>query len=283
VNTSSTRLVLHRWLAALAAVIGAFFPIFASAQGAGDLLVAPTRLVFEGRQRTAEVTLVNIGAKTATYRLSFVQLRMNADGGTQEIQAADKLPDELFAHDLIRYSPRQVTLEPRAAQTIRLQLRKPEGLVPGEYRSHLLFRAVPTDEPRLEAPADAVTVRLTPIYGVSIPVIVRHGELQATAQLTDLALTRGDAAPTLDFQIRRAGDRSVYGNLSATFTPAGGKPVVVGQANGVAVYATAAIRHATLELRLPPGTALGRGRLHLAYTEQGGSQATIADADLEIP
>ena len=39
------------------------------AQAAGDLLVAPTRIVFDG-QRGTEVVLNNIGSETATYRIS---------------------------------------------------------------------------------------------------------------------------------------------------------------------------------------------------------------------
>src|ERR1700737_1174027 len=43
----------------------------AGGPGIGDLLVAPTRLIFEGRTRAAELTLINIGRQTATYRISF--------------------------------------------------------------------------------------------------------------------------------------------------------------------------------------------------------------------
>jgi hypothetical protein len=132
----------------VAAGVGVLAAGAASAQGGpGDLLVAPTRVVLEGRQRTAEVTLVNTGSATATYRISFVNLRMNEQGGTTEIEASSARPGEQFAEPLVRYSPRQVTLEPQVAQTVRMQLRLPSDLPPGEYRSHLLFRAIPPVEP----------------------------------------------------------------------------------------------------------------------------------------
>jgi hypothetical protein len=53
--------------------------------GAGDLLVAPTRVVLEGRTRTAEITLVNIGREPATYRISLYHLRMLESGEMKEI------------------------------------------------------------------------------------------------------------------------------------------------------------------------------------------------------
>ena len=275
-------------LAALG-VLGVLGAATASAQGGpGDLLVAPTRVVLEGRQRTAEITLVNTGATAATYRIAFVDLRMNEMGGTAEIDPASAQPGEQFAAALVRYSPRQVTLEPGVAQTVRLQLRLPAELAPGEYRSHLRFRAVPAaEDAAASAPATGeFSVSLKAVYGISIPVIVRHGETAATATLSALELVpagAADAPPTLRLQIHRSGNRSVYGNLTATFVPASGKPTVVGIANGVAVYTPNTMRAAGLTLRVPPGVVLRNGRLHLTYTEQTKGNETIAQADLLVP
>ena len=166
--------------------------------GIGDLLVAPTRIVFEGRTRAAELTLLNIGKQTATYRISFTHLRMGETGDLKEIEKAE--PGDQFADDLVRYSPRQVTLDPNVAQTIRLQVRKPEGLADGEYRSHLLFRAVPPESSQPETSVEVAekktgySIRLTPIYGVSIPVIVRSGKTSVKASLSDLAVQRAGEA-----------------------------------------------------------------------------------------
>ena len=272
-----------------ALLLGALGAAAAYAQGgAGDLLVAPTRVVLEGRQRTAEITLVNTGLTAATYRIGFVDLRMNERGGTAEIDAGSAQPGEQFAAGLIRYSPRQVTLEPGVAQTVRLQLRLPAALAAGEYRSHLLFRALP---PVDEAPTSAetageFTIAIRALYGISIPVIVRHGETAATTTLSDLELVpaaAADAAPTLRLRIHRSGNRSVYGNLTATFVPAKGEPSVVGIANGLAVYTPNATRSAGITLRVPPGVVLRNGRLHLTYTNQTKGNETIAEADLLVP
>jgi hypothetical protein len=271
-----------------AMVLAALAAVAVPAQvGTGDLLVAPTRVVLEGRQRTAELTLVNTGSETATYRITFVNLRMNEHGGTNEIEAADAVAGERFSESMIRYAPRQVTLEPKAAQTVRLQLRVPAGVEPGEYRSHLLFRAVPAAAPELH-PTEAATefsISLTPIYGISIPVIVRHGETSATVTLSDLELvpaTAAAATPNLHFRIGRTGDRSVYGNLTATFVPDRGKATVVGMVNGIAVYTPNASRSAGIALRPPPGFLLEHGRLHLAYTVPEKGNETIAEADLVL-
>ena len=129
-------------------------------------------------------------------------------------------------------------------------------------------------------------MRLTPIYGVSIPIIVRHGDTAAQATLSDLELappSGADATPALRFRIRRTGNQSIYGNLTVTFVPARGKPGVVGLANGVAVYTPNPLRRAAIPLRAPPGVVLRNGRLHLAYTKQEKGNETIAEADLLVP
>ena len=50
---------------------------------------------------------------------------------------------EQAAQEMILYAPRRVTLPPNQPQAIRLSARAPEGLADGEYRVHLLFRAIP--------------------------------------------------------------------------------------------------------------------------------------------
>ena len=111
--------------------------------GAGDLLVAPTRIVLTERTRTAEIALINTGTKTATYRISFRHMRMAEDGLLAEVTSPD---GERFADPFLLYTPRQVTLEPQIAQTVRIRLRLPEQTADGEYRSHLEFRGLPPAE-----------------------------------------------------------------------------------------------------------------------------------------
>ena len=69
-----TRIITGSVIAASAAVM-----VPAPAQAAGDLLVAPTRIVLDG-QRGTEIILNNIGAETATYRVSLELRRMSKEG-----------------------------------------------------------------------------------------------------------------------------------------------------------------------------------------------------------
>jgi P pilus assembly chaperone PapD len=200
--------------------------------GIGDLLVAPTRIVLDGRKGT-EIILNNIGDETATYRLSVEFRRMTPDGGLEDV-AQPSHEDEL-ARDMIVYAPRRVTLAPRQPQSIRISARPPAGLPDGEYRVHLLFRAVPPPNPvaTQDEPAKGLSFSLTPIYGVTIPVIVRLGNLQVKAGIANVRLEHRGGKALVALDLSRSGERSTFGEVRVT--KAGVKnPIAIQRA--VAIY-----------------------------------------------
>jgi len=253
-----------------------------------ELMLHPTRLVFEKNQRAAQIELINNGTQPATYRISVVNRRMTEGG---QFEAADTPnPDERFADAMLRFSPRQVTLQPGTAQTVRVMLRKPADLADGEYRSHLQFEKLPdadgADSINRQAPgASGIGVVLNALVGASVPVIVRQGTTSAQVSLAGLAL---DAAaskePTLQLRFERAGSSSVYGDVAVSFTPQGGQPQTLAQVGGIAVYTPNRTRQAALPLQVPVGVRLAHGQLTVVYRERvdaGG--AVLAQAHLDLP
>lgn len=252
--------------------------------GAGDLLVAPTRVVLEGSKRSAELTLLNVGTKAATYRISFLEMEMTPEGELKEL--ATPPPEKKLSSKLIRYSPREVLLEPGVSQTIRLQVRKPAELATGEYRSHLLLRAVPpAEEPLPEGEGEDRTfqIRLIPVFGVTIPVIVRHGSVSGEALLSGLEVAPGpDGSAVARLTIGRTGSASLYGNLTVRYAPPGGKESVVGELNGVGVYAELSERRLTVPLRPPPGVTIGTGTLRAVYREAEEDGKLLAETTRDL-
>jgi len=213
--------------------------------GIGDLLVAPTRIVLDGR-KGAEIVLNNIGEEPATYRVSIEFRRMEKDGSLTDVAtptAADKT-----AADMILYAPRRVTLAPHEPQAIRIAARPPQGLPDGEYRVHLLFRAIPPANPVVKASAEpekGLRFQLTPIYGVTIPVIVRLGNLQATGGIANVKLEKKDGTPAVALDLTRTGSRSTFGEVRVI--KAGVKDPIALQ-KGVAVYTEVGSRHMSIPL-----------------------------------
>jgi hypothetical protein len=199
--------------------------------GVGDLLVAPTRIVLNGGRGT-EIILKNIGSATATYRVSAELRRMNSDGALIDVK--DPTKDELAAQDMVVFAPRKVTLPPNSPQAVRVSARAPQGLPDGEYRIHLLFRAIPDPTPVTEAKENSgLAFKLIPVYGVTIPVIVRLGNLEAQAGIADVQHVEANGKNLVTLQLTRNGTRSTYGEVRVT--KAGIKdPVAL--LKGVAVY-----------------------------------------------
>src|SRR3546814_7294839 len=91
-------------------------------------------------------------------------------------------------------------------------LRVPEWTPPGEYRAHMLFRAVPDAAPAAEPKpigGSGVSIALTPIYGITIPVIVRVGDLAATAEIGAARVAETADGAAFEFDLTRSGARSV--------------------------------------------------------------------------
>lgn len=251
-------------------------------------MVAPTRVVFEGKGRSTTVNVINAGEEESTYRISLVNMRMSPAGKFEEIKEAND--GEAFADKLIRFSPRQVTLAPGKSQVVRLALRKPAKLPAGEYRSHMVFREVPKDAgasvESLEKPS-GIKIQLTAIIGISIPVIIRHGKTQASVAFEQVRYVPADTKenkPMLDIKLTRTGNQSVYGGFTAEYLPKEGEGVVVARVNGIAIYTPGNDRTLEIPLNVPAGVKMSKGMIKLTYrrpAEQGGD--ILAQTQVPLP
>lgn len=243
---------------------------------AGELMVHPTRVVFDGNTRTAQIDVINSGTETMTYRISVIRRRMNETG--EFVPAVDAADGERYADEMIRFSPRQVVVPPGGTQAVRLQLRKPAALENGEYRSHLLFQALPPVGPSVDKRADAapaveskdLDIQLVAVYSVSIPLIVRQGPTSAEVAVRDVAM-HGDA---VTFALDRKGTRSVYGDLVVSLRGARGAERVIARANGIAVYTPNASRRVRIPVK-PELLPVPAGELRVAFVERVEQQGRI--------
>ncbi len=236
----------------------------------GDLLITPRRVVFEGNKRSMDLSLANIGKDTATYNISVVQIRMTEEGGFETITEPDE--GQNFATPYIRFFPRTVTLKPDEAQTVKIQAVRTAELAPGEYRSHLYFRATPKEKPLGEEVPEqqdpsTISIKLVPVFGITIPVIVRVGNPTAIVTLSDLALTfENDTLPRLSFVFIRSGDCSVYGDVTVDHIAPDGTVTGVGLARGVAVYTPNTRRKFSLNLTGGGSLDFSSGRLAVTFS-----------------
>jgi len=252
----------------------------------GNLLITPRRVVFDGTKRVQELNLANTGRDTAKYNVSIVEYRMKEDGSFEEITQPD--PGQNFADKNIRFFPRTVTLGPNEAQVVKMQVTNTGKLAPGEYRSHVYFRAVPKQvalgEEDKTRDSTAVSVKLVPIFGITIPVIIRVGESTTKVSLSDLKLELvNDTTNRLDVTFNRTGNMSVYGDLKVVHVSPTGKETQVGTVNGIAVYTPNAIRRFRMDLDKKAVVDYHSGSLVVTYSAQSDIKPEkFAEAELKL-
>jgi P pilus assembly chaperone PapD len=263
----------------------------APSEAPGGVSVIPNRVVLEGRERAAEVMLKNSGSSRASFRVSMVEKDM-----TEEGRLADraKREGEITAADLVRFSPRQVDLDPGETQIVRIQVRKPDNLPDGEYRSHLLLQGIPPArkaEPIEGDHADrAVSFGITQVLGISIPIIVRQGSLTA-----EVSLSHGEpvfyqpnyenSAPVINLWVERKGNRSVIGDMKVTLESGGNKPkgTVLWEVKSVGIYTNLTRRKIFLGVPAAVGGKLQGAHAKVTFTPTDVKFAPVStEVDLNL-
>jgi len=251
----------------------------------GNLLITPRRVVFEGPKRSQELNLANTGKDTAKYVISFIQVRMKDDGSFETITEPD--PGQKFADRFLRFFPRMVTLGPNEAQVIKVQLTKTNELQQGEYRSHIYFRAVPDERPLgEEAIKDSTTIaiKLTPIFGITIPVIIRVGASDVKVAISDLSVSLpADSLPRMKFTLNRTGNMSVYGDINVDYITPDGKVIPAGSIKGLAVYTPNLLRKVWIDLSKAAGIDYHTGKLRVTLSAPSEEKSVkLAEAVLSL-
>ncbi|MXP10855.1 molecular chaperone [Altererythrobacter halimionae] len=266
-----------RTLAAFLAVASAH-----PAMAQGDLLVAPTRVVIEG-SGSDEVILNNIGDEPATYRISLVLRRMTEEGELVDVEEADASEAETAALSMFRYAPRRVTLPPNQPQSIRIAAR-PGQAPDGEYRVHMLFRAIPKAvrvEDEAAERAQGIAIQLRPVYGITIPLIVRKGRLASEVSLDNVRVVGEPGSEAIALDVARTGDRSVYGEF-LVFSQGGDEPIAL--VRGIGVYPEIGTRPVAIPLRGDAAAQARNGPVRIEYREfaaNGGG--LIAEIEASLP
>ncbi|HVY12528.1 MAG TPA: fimbria/pilus periplasmic chaperone [Alphaproteobacteria bacterium] len=230
-------------------------------------MLAPTRIVLEGAERYATVTVKNSGDGTGRYRIDLVDTTMKEDGSIQIKEEGQK--DTFSALDILSISPRSMTLKPDEFQTVRILVRNPEGLQDGEYRSHLKVKMVENDiDDKTGEPAkESATIALKPKLVMVVPVIVRHGQTSSHVSISGAGILPGAGPPQLKLTFAMDGNRSVIGDIKVVHVGAGGEETVK-SFPGVAIYRGVAKRDLVMPLDVPAGKSISGGKLVITYSAQ---------------
>jgi hypothetical protein len=256
------------------------------APASAELLIAPTRVVLDRSDRSTELVVVNKGAEEAAFRISVENRRMNLDGSMEEVTEA--IDDELFAKDFIRFSPRRIVLKPGERQTVRVSARLNGDMEEGEYRSHLRLQGAPLSAGRTLQSATStdsgdLSIQLIAIRSITIPVIMRLGQLDADVDIESINLQENDAEDEtlLVARMTRTGSRSTYGDIKI-YAPDQVDPVYF--ARGIALYTPNTERDIILPLPSELRAALTGKDIRIEYVSSDPqAPGVIANLTTRLP
>ncbi len=256
------------------------FVLFYLSQNAwSNLQVFPTRILLTDQKKTAHLSMRFLGKKPEKYKIYAIFYRMKADGSLIRVETPTSL--EKSAIGLLRFSPREVVLQPGVEQVLRILAVLKKPLEEGEYRAHILFDPVleyKAAQPNPK-PSDLVRMQLEAKVAVAVPVFYRHGNPQSQMKLSELkyidlpAQKKGYSA-----FLTYHGSRFPHGDLLAYFTEPGKEPELVGVVAGISSYVPK--RKLTYPFQVTKDK-IKNGKLRLEFREPKDDGAALIDA-LEI-
>lgn len=219
-----------------------FFLILSLLTGASSLAFAnlqvfPLRVVLTEKERSAQIAVRHQGTSTTRYRIKPIFYQMQADGSMKEISEPGE--KEGSAAKLIRFSPKEVILQPKVEQVVRVLARFSADLPDGEYRIHLHFEEIDnSDSPTIESKgSDGAQLFLKAHLAVAIPVIIKKGLTSSKVTLSNLkVISMPDKKPGFSFDLIREGNGFAYGDLEVQSVSATGETKVITTVNGVSSY-----------------------------------------------
>lgn len=224
----------------LALLLLTIFPILTHAGvsviGSG-LVIAPTKVIFkQGESKSQTLSLINRGNQPTTYRILSIYKKSNPDGTFTEIPN-DQADNSLG--NLLRFSPRQVTVLPGKTQKVRVMLRSTARLKDKEFSGRLLFRAIPDVKETtviLESEEKKAGFNLTALFGVSIPILYWPENTNASTTYTNLKNEIIGNKVKISFDLIREGNKTSYQDIKISWKNPDGQLILLQEIKNMAIY-----------------------------------------------
>lgn len=226
--------------------VTSLFFLLAAFSADANLLISPVKIEFSERDRMHEIVLINSSQETRSYRLDWEEKKAVPQGGFALLTEAEQ-KNAMIASPMLRFSPRQVTLQPRERQTVKVMLRRQSNLTNGSYKSFLKFVALPPVR-QIKSPAEGMNIVIEPLLSYSLPVIVHQGALsyQVSVDKVDFVINNTSKKGEVSLTYSRKGTSAIRANFVAYWTPKGGLETAIARVNDLSLYPEVAQR--TLKL-----------------------------------
>lgn len=258
------------------------------------LLINPTRVIFSDTTRAMEVHVGNVGKEPVAYTIDLVSMRRDKNGNLREVEQDSE--EERLVKEMIRFAPRRATIEPGKRQVVKLMLRKPGDLAPGEYQTRLRFTPQASKQDGQTTPAGGsagkTSIQLDVLVASTIPIIIQHGITGGEASPVALTVKnhrQGGSELAAEVKFSRSGVGSAFVDATVSLLPAAAphEAQIIGQATGIAVYTPDKEQSVLIPIKDIKRSALAGGTLRVSVrpqgSVQGGRERQTAEKILDVP
>lgn len=195
--------------------------LFTMMESKAQTLFSQYRVIYE-KNGIMSMFLSNPTDKTYTYKIIFEDKEMDQAGNIHPVPN-----NQIFSHSLTKYLrvfPRSVVITPGSSQEVQIQLKTPNSLQDGEYRSFITFSPLESNSnDNRDSINKGTQIALKIQMATSIPILYRKNPVVRQVKIDSVSLTSfNDSIKVLNLCIQRDGDRSIYGKLN-----------VIGYKNGI--------------------------------------------------
>lgn len=208
-----------------AAIIAAAAVAF-GADEAAAVNVSPAMLYIDARTREGVVTLYNSGRLAEEIELGFQwgSHLSDADGVVRLVLTDSAPAGAPSAIPWLRAYPRRLVLAPGESQVVRVIVRPPTGVTPGEYWARLVVTAVP-QTPAIEQTRGEAMMRLRIGTRIVGGVHYRVGRPSTSISVQRASAARDGNKVNLTLDFARGGNAAFIGRMRARLLDASGHTV----------------------------------------------------------
>lgn len=214
-----------------------FFVVVMTAKSYASF-ISPTKVFINDGQTSTSISITNNSDETAVYTLEWERRVRSEDGKqVQLLKEEETYQGYQPADPYLIFSPKKVVVQPDETQRVRILARRPAGMAPGEYRSHLKITSddvQPIQKPEVNKGEFGGVFVIRP--SISIPVMLRTGKTLIDIKIADSKIIHQGNLDLIEINMVNNSTRSIYGRSTIKCVTADSQEIKE-QSNGFRLYA----------------------------------------------
>lgn len=257
------------------------FPMMAYADKV--LFFTPTRVLLNDQDKVEVINITNLSEISRAYKISLQDQVMTYEGFTTPVDTF-----EYSAKRMLRFVPREFTLEPGQRQAVRIMSRIGPDTQPGDFHTHIRFLEDVTQRNKLNPPKDDQTASIAaPLaYEALIPAVITHGNVSANIGLKDAKISQDPKTGNyiVHLVLTREGNAQGIAYVDTKYIPpGGGEELIATPRRTVYIYREVDERKKDYDFALPSSAQTGGSVEVTVFDNKSKEASSVKQVILPLP